>query len=886
MTTDELRQRFLKFFASKNHKIYPSDSLVPKEDPTLLFTSAGMNQFKREFLGGHTKFVCRATCQKCLRTGDLDKVGKTNFHHTFFEMLGNFSFGGYFKEKAIAFAWEFVSEALALSKEKLWVSVYKEDQEAYDIWKEKIKIAGERIVKLGAKENFWPANAPIEGPDGPCGPCSEIFYDLGKDFGCGRPECNPACSCSRFVEVWNLVFTQFDRQGENNLLPLPKKNIDTGMGLERMAAVLQGAPNNFEIDTFRPITEEIVRLASLSGDKLESAQLCARNAIADHIRAITFAVAEGILPSNDERGYVIRKLIRRAVWHGRSLGIEKPYLYKIIPSVARAMKAGYPELEKRREEIAQVVLAEEKRFRETLQRAVAFAKEIIAGLTAQGKSEIPGEAAFKLYDTYGLPQEMLESIVGWRGFKLDRKGFARELEFQRNISRKAAAFETSVFVGTLASTYKLKPTKFVGEKKLSANTRVCALFRDKDDQPLKEAKQGETIKLVLETTPFYGESGGLVGDTGLIKNKNAKIRVFDTKKIDRTIVHLGELQEGAIKVNAQVEAAVDAQRRSSIAWNHTATHLLQAVLRKVLGEHVRQAGSWVGPDRLRFDFTHFQALTRRQLQRVEELVNNHIKQNKKVDVLKMSFEQSQKLGALAFFGEKYQEQVRAVKIGDVSLELCGGAHASSSGELKLFKIIGESSVASGIRRIEATTAAKARELLKEEKNQLMEFAQTFGGSQEELPRRIEGLLGKVKKLERRLEALRLQNFKSKVAKIVADAREIKGVKIIAQEIKSADMKLLRLMADLLKQKASPCAVVLASVWEQRALMVCALTAQLRPRGLDAANIIRAIALDVDGSGGGRADFAQAGGSGVRGLKKALMKAQGIIEKELKDNEGN
>ncbi|MBU3933204.1 MAG: alanine--tRNA ligase [Candidatus Omnitrophica bacterium] len=873
LTTDELRQRFLKFFASRGHKIYPGDTLVPKDDPTLLFTPAGMNQFKQEFLGKPTRFRRRATCQRCLRTDDLDKVGKTNFHHTFFEMLGNFSFGDYFKDEAIRLAWEFVTQELSLPKEKLWVSVYKEDEEAYKIWKEKIGLAQEKIVKLGAKENFWPANAPIEGPDGPCGPCSEIFYDQGRQFGCGRPECAPGCDCGRFVETWNLVFTQFERKGENILEPLPEKNIDTGMGLERMAAVLQGKPNNFEIDIFKPIVETIANLAA------RSPNLRTCYTIADHIRAVTFAISDGVLPSNDERGYVIRKLIRRAVWHGRALGIKKTFLNKIVPAVCRMMKAAYPELEGKREEIAQVVKAEEERFHKTLERAIRFAEDIIAGLKKQRKTQLPGEEAFRLYDTYGLPLEMLENIVSSRGFKLDKKGFERELEFQRKSSRRGAVFEAGVFAANLVSKYRLKPTKFIGDKRYAVKTKVLNLF--KDEQPLGQAKAGDELKIVLEATPFYGESGGQVGDTGVIGNKDVEIEVHDTRKAEETIIHIGKVVKGVVKLNDTVKAEIARERRRDIARNHTATHLLQGALRKVLGGHVRQAGSWVGPDRLRFDFTHFQALSERQLQRVEELVNGEIKQNKKLGVSNTSFEQAQEAGALAFFGEKYQERVRVIKAGDISLELCGGTHVCSCGELGPFKIVGESSVASGIRRIEAHSGRKALESLEQEKNQLNEFMQTFGVAQDELPGRIEGLLRRIKELNKKLENSRLENFKSSIDRIIACARQTRGIKIIVQQIKSADMGLLRLMADLLRQKASPSVVVLGSaVAKEKVFIVCALTDELRSRGLDAAKIIRTIALDVGGSGGGRADFAQAGGKDPSGLERALVKAENIIKQEL------
>jgi alanyl-tRNA synthetase len=548
------------------------------------------------------------------------------------------------------------------------------------------------------------------------------------------------------------------------------------------------------------------------------------------------------------------------------------------------MEVGYPGIEKRREEIAQVVLAEEERFDKTLERAMKFAEDIITGLKKQGKHQLPGGDAFRLYDTYGLPEEMLKKLVASRGVTLDEGGFARELELQRKTSRSGSVITESVFVANLVSKFKLKATRFVGDKSCSVKTKVCALF--KDDQPAQEAKEKDQIKLALESTPFYGESGGQIGDTGIIKSKSATIEILDTHKIDQVHLHLGKVISGTIKVNDKVEAQINTQRRQDIIRNHSATHLLQAILRKVLGEHVRQSGSWVGPDKLRFDFTHFRALNERQLARIEELVNQQIKQDKESEILQMNFEEAQKAGALAFFGEKYQEKVRVVKIGGISQELCGGTHVSSAGEIGMFKIISESSVASGIRRIEAVTAKQAYEVIQQQKGNLKELAQTFGAGQEDLPERIDALLIKIKQLDKRLENSRLKNFKSRIDRIIGDCEKVAEVKIIVQKIKSTDMKLLRLMVDLLKQKARPCVVVLGSVWQAKVLIVCGLSSELCSQGLDATKIIRAIASDVQGSGGGRADFAQAGGRNVQGLKKALLRAQETIKKELKDNEGN
>ncbi|NQS99839.1 MAG: alanine--tRNA ligase, partial [Candidatus Omnitrophica bacterium] len=657
------------------------------------------------------------------------------------------------------------------------------------------------------------------------------------------------------------------------LTPLPNKNIDTGMGLERMAAVLQGKANNFEIDIFEPIVEQVAHSAGRS----PSLRTC--YTIADHIRAVTFAIADGVLPSNDQRGYVIRKLIRRAVWHGRALGIKKAFLNKIVPTVCKVMKPAHPELENRREEIAQVVKAEEERFQQTLNRAQELAEDIIAGLKREHKQLLPGDQMFRLYDTYGLPLETIESISQKHGFKLDKQGFQRELELQRKSSRKGAEFEAGVFADNLVSKYKLKPTKFIGDKNCSAEAQVVALF--KDELPVKQAQAGETVKIVLDQTPFYGQSGGQLGDNGLMQNKKVTIEIFDTHKLDQTLVHSGKIEKGTAKLKDKLRAEIDSQRRENIARNHTATHLLQAALRKVLGAHVRQAGSWVGPDRLRFDFSHFQAVQPQQLQRVEQLVNEQIKRAEKVEAQEMSFEQAKDLGALAFFGEKYQEQVRSVKIGDISLELCGGTHVSSIDDIESFKIVSESSVASGIRRIEAVTKEKVQELFTQEQGQLDQLAQLFGVERLELPERTEQLLVLIKGLEQKLDQFRMANFKSRIDEIIKTAKPVGELQVITQEIKSAEMKLLRLMADLLRKEKPDALIVLGAVWEERPQLVCALGAKPSEQGLDAVKIIRAIAGEVEGSGGGRADFAQAGGRKAGGLKKALIKAEEIIREEVK-----
>ncbi|MDD5356480.1 MAG: alanine--tRNA ligase, partial [Candidatus Omnitrophica bacterium] len=676
MQADILRKKFLDFFKAKKHKIVESDSLAPKDDPTVLFTPAGMNQFKKQFLGHLTGFSRAATSQRCLRTDDLDKVGKTPSHHTFFEMLGNFSFGDYFKEEAIAWAWEFLTKELKIDEDKLWVSVYKDDDESYKIWRNKIKVPANKIVKLGDKENFWPSEAKEKGPNGPCGPCSEIFYDQGG--GCGKPDCSPACSCGRFPEIWNLVFTQFNRKADGKLEPLPKKNIDTGMGLERLAAVMQGVPNNFETDLFRPLIKEISANVSANVKKEFI------YAIADHIRAVTFAIYDGILPSNDGRGYVVRKLIRKSTYN---LSLHKPFLYKLVPIVAEIMKVPYPDLGSRRENIAEIVLTEEKNFISILKSSDALLKEKFSEPSFASDPVKSADLTFELYDTYGLP---LEVTTNWLKEKfrveISQDRLNKKVEEQKTRSKLQSAMKGDVFdLKDLHLT--ATKTNFSGYSKYEVKSRILKIV--KDNAPVKKITKGDQAQVILDKTVFYAESGGQVGDTGkLIKGKNI-FQVIDTQKFDKVIVHKGVVKEGSFKNADELRACVDVERRLSIGRNHTATHLLQAALREVLGAHVQQQGSLVAEDKLRFDFTHFKALTSEQLCRVEQIVNEHIMNNEDLSVKEMPLSTAKKTGALAFIGEKYEGKVRVVSIAEVSKELCGGTHLDSTGQIGLFKIIQE-----------------------------------------------------------------------------------------------------------------------------------------------------------------------------------------------------
>lgn len=881
MKTDQIRSAFLEFFASKGHKIFPSDSLVPSDDPTVLFTSAGMNQFKPYFLGLKKDLSRAASCQKCLRTDDLEKVGRTASHHTFFEMLGNFSFGDYFKEEAISWAWEFVSQVLRLPVQKIWVSVYQDDQEAYDIWTRKIALPQEKLVRLGQDKNFWPANAIENGPDGPCGPCSEIFYDLGENVGCRRAECNPGCDCGRFVEVWNLVFTQYNRRQEAEkgiLEPLPTKNIDTGMGLERLASLLQGVRSNFEIDIFKPIVKEILLL---SGRK--EVELFHLYAIADHARAITFAISDGVFPSNEERGYVVRKLIRKAVWHAYKIGLEKLFLYKLIPLVASCMKSAYPELEQRREKIARIVKAEEERFQNTLEVGLARLDQLLQELKKSNQNFLSGEKAFQLYDTYGIPYELTRELAQENGFEVDEKGFQLALKAQKEKSRVRSQLKEEIFSREKELLKNLPETDFVGYHSLSIESQIVGIYNKELSSKLPQLSPGEDGVLLLLSSPFYGEAGGQVGDKGQILGDTARAEVWDTQIRDRRILHFVKVKKGSFKPNQKVILEVDEERRLDIARNHTATHILQAALRKVLGEHVEQSGSYVGPERLRFDFTHFKALSRDEVKWVEEMVNSYIMQNDEVKTRVVPYELARKEGALAFFAQKYEEMVRVVEIGNYSRELCAGTHLKSTGQIGLFKIISESSSASGVRRIEAITGRKAFSWIKAQEELLDEIS-----FQLKTDREREKILTQIKQLQRTLREQEKLIRKQSLAQLdgyllnlIQSQQVIKGVNFIHSRL-DEDGEFLAALIDKIKEKAGQnTAIVLYSFKKGKLLLLIGLTSDLVKRGLDARVLIKNIAGIIKGGGGGRPDFVQAGGKEISNIGEALERIKNDIQDGLK-----
>ncbi len=887
MKADELREKYLEFFRSKDHKVVSSDSLVPKDDPTVLFTPAGMNQFKRQFLGLISDFTRATSSQRCLRTDDLEKVGKTDCHHTFFEMLGNFSFGDYFKEEAIAWAWEFLTEELKIQREKLWVSVYKNDDEAYNIWKDKVKFPVEKIVKLGDHDNFWPADAKEKGPNGPCGPCSEIFFDLGIGSGCKKPGCTPECGCGRFIEIWNLVFTQFNRKEGGVLEPLPQKNIDTGMGLERITAVMQGVRSNFETDLFQPLVKEIKAHAKVQDPKYTPTVY----AICDHIRAISFSILDGIMPSNETRGYVVRKLIRKSVLYLRELGIHRVFLYKLVGVLAEVMKKPYPELAKSRENIADIILAEEKNFIQVLNSSDRVIEEnckpILDAFKANADKndrviiETATNLAIKtvyLYDTHGIPQEMTRIWINKNDFEL--KGNIetiflnksdKELSELKLRSKSSSSMQGDVFSVKELELKGVPDTAFVGYDVFEVETRIYKIL--KNNQEVEEIKAGEEAKIILDRSSFYPEQGGQVGDMGILESEKSVFEVSDTRKNHKVILHIGKVKHGSFKKGQVVYAKVDRERRLAIMRNHTATHLLQAALRIVLGKHLQQQGSFVADDRLRFDFTHFKDVKTDELNRVEEIVNSYVIQNLPVAKKEMSLDEARQEGALAFFAEKYEDKVRVVSVEGVSKEFCGGTHLDFTGSIGLFKILNESSIASGVRRVEALTGTQAFNAVKVEEEVLGGISDALKTPQDKLLAEVEKKIKQIKELEKQVSVLKLNGVVSSIDALLGNAEVINGIKVIAQRIEGADMSLLRQTADMLKQRLPDVVIALGSGVEGKAFLIVAVGC----KGFDASGIIKQIAPEIGGSGGGRKDLAQAGGTKPENLEKAFARLKEIIK---------
>jgi alanyl-tRNA synthetase len=866
-----VRRAFLEFFRERGHAVVPSSPLVPGNDPTLLFTNAGMVQFKDVFLGKEKRdYVRAATSQRCVRAGgkhnDLENVGYTARHHTFFEMLGNFSFGDYFKREAIQFAWAFLTGTLQLDPARLWVTVFREDEEAADIWLKEIGVSPERFSRMGEKSNFW-----AMGDTGPCGPCSEIFYDHGPEVP-GGPPGSPDEDGDRFVEIWNLVFMQFERGADGTLTRLPKPSVDTGMGLERICAVLQGVHSNYDIDLFRSLIGAAAKLAGTG--ELSSSSL---RVIADHIRACTFLVVDGVLPSNEGRGYVLRRIIRRAVRHGYKLGISEPFFYKLVPVLEQEMSGAYPELTRGRAQAERVLRQEEERFAETLEKGMTLLEEAIARLGPAGAhvpAIIPGDVVFKLYDTYGFPADLTADIARERGLAIDQAGFDAAMEAQRRRSQEASKFGVDLRGGAVIETR----TAFEGYGATAAEGRVVALLRD--GAQTDEIAAGERAEVVLDRTPFYAESGGQVGDTGTLEASGVRFAVEDTVKRGPAHAHIGRLLEGRIRVGDGLCATVDAPRRAATARNHTATHLLHAALRTTLGMHVQQKGSLVEPDRLRFDFSHPQPVTAEELLTIERLVNAQIRANAPAETRLMDYESAVAAGAMALFGEKYDKDVRVLRVGDFSMELCGGTHVQRAGDIGLFKIIGEGGVASGVRRIEALTGEGAVEFVEQGDALLKELAHLVRGSREELRDKVRETLERVKQMEREVRTLKDRLASGQGVDLAAGALEVNGIKVLATQVADADAAALRNAVDQLKERLRSAVIVLASVQApDKVVLVAGVTADQTGR-IKAGELVGAIASRIGGRGGGRADFAQAGGTNPAALEAVLAEVPGWVRERL------
>ena len=875
MDSKEIRETFLDFFEKRGHTRVKSSSLIPHGDPSLLFTNAGMVQFKNVFLGLEKRPYTRATsCQKCVRAGgkhnDLENVGKTARHHTFFEMLGNFSFGDYFKREAILYAWELLTEVYKLPKEKLWVTIYKDDDEAFEIWTKEVGFPADRIVRMGEKDNFW-----AMGDTGPCGPCSEIIIDQGEDMACG-PNCGVGkCDCDRFLELWNLVFMQYNRDESGKLTPLPKPSIDTGMGLERITAVLERVRSNFDTDLFKPLIEFVCNETGVNYGEAERSDVAIR-VLADHARATAFLLADGLLPSNEGRGYVLRRIIRRASRYARILGYEKPLLYKVCGVVVDKMGEIYPELIDARDFIAQVAKAEEERFAHTLEAGMKLLDEIVEELREKGEKVIDGASLFRLYDTYGFPLDLVQDVADEEGLELDLEGFERHMREQRERARASwvGSGEEGVKPVHKEAKERAGETKFVGYEVDETETEVVAII--KDDTLVDELTEGEEGEIVLKETPFYAESGGQVGDTGVIKGDNGLFEVKDTQKpMDKFHVHIGVVRRGRIRVGDRVKASIDAAKRRITEAHHTATHLLHWALREVLGPHVKQAGSLVAPDRLRFDFTHFKALTPEEIEKVERLVNAKIWEDHEVYKFETDIDEALKMGAMALFGEKYGERVRVVKVGDFSIELCGGTHVARSGNIGIFKVVSESAVSSGVRRIEAVCREAAYEYVLKKERILKQVDELLKAREGEEPDRIERLQKRIKELEKEIEKLKSFSAADVISEIAGRAVDVNGVKVAWGVLDDIDMGTLRDMVDQLKKKLKSCVVLLASKTGKGVSMVLGVTKDATDR-YDASKLIKEVAKEVKGGGGGRPDMAQAGGKDASAVEKAVEKFKKLV----------
>ena len=875
MTGNDIRKQFLDYFKNHNHQIVRSSSLVPQDDPTLLFINAGMVQFKRVFLGEEKRNYVRATTsQKCVRAGgkhnDLENVGYTARHHTFFEMLGNFSFGDYFKQGAIEFAWDLLTNGYGLPADKLWASVYLDDDDAYDLWHKTIGLPEDRIVRFGEEDNFWSM-----GDTGPCGPCSEILIDRGEQYGCDRSDCTAGCDCDRYLEIWNLVFMQFNRDESGKMTPLPKPSIDTGMGLERIVSIIQDVPTNFDTDLIRPIIEKAENLAEIKlGDSRESD--VAMKVIADHSRAAAFLINDGILPSNEGRGYVLRRIMRRAIRYGRNIGLKRPFLYQTAEVVFDIMKPAYPELSEAAPFITNVIKNEEIRFLETLDTGMKLLNDTLAEIEGAGQNQVPGDVIFKLYDTYGFPVDIVQDVVRDQNMRLDLDGFDRAMDQQRTRSRSVATFDRISDAYKNLSAQGVKP-EFVGYDSLSAESKILVMVADGNE--IADAAEGQAIEVVTENTPFYAESGGQVGDAGTISAAAGEIEVVDTVK-DPTglIIHKGKVSAGVIRQGQAVKLAVDQARRTATELNHTATHILHAVLRNVLGEHVKQAGSLVAPDRMRFDFTHFSQVDPATLETIERLVNRKIRDNLPTSIQEMEAEDAFKSGATALFEEKYGDRVRVVSLTDFSKELCGGTHTDRTGNIGLFRITAESAIASGVRRIEALTGEAALAFSQQTTRLLQNTAHLIKDAAPAVPKRVQKMLSEIKAFEKEVDHLKTKLASHAGQASVEAVKSINNVKVMAQKVTVDTPAALRNLADQFKNKIKSGIVVLGSQTDSKAMLIVVVTKDLTDQ-FHAGNIVNEIAAAVGGRGGGRPDMAQAGGNQPEHLDQALEKVYEVVGKQ-------
>lgn len=872
---NELRRMFLEFFESKGHLAMKSFSLVPHNDKSLLLINSGMAPLKPYFTGQEIPPCKRVTtCQKCIRTGDIENVGKTARHGTFFEMLGNFSFGDYFKKESIAWTWEFLTEVVGLDPDRLYPSVYLEDDEAWEIWNKDIGIPADRIFRFGKEDNFW------EHGSGPCGPCSEVYYDRGEEYGCGKPDCTVGCDCDRYMEIWNNVFTQFDNDGNNHYTELEQKNIDTGMGLERLACIVQGVDSMFDVDTIKALREHVSTLAGAEYGKSYDTDVSIR-VITDHIRSVTFMISDGIMPSNEGRGYVLRRLLRRACRHGRLLNIEGEFLTKLAQTVIEGSKDGYPELDEKKEFIFKVIAKEEEQFNKTIDQGLSILAEMEEELEKKGEKTLGGDQAFKLYDTYGFPLDLTREILEEKGISVDEEGFQAAMKVQRETAR--AAREVTNYMGADVTVYEsIDPSvtsTFVGYDHLSWKSPVTVLTTETE---LVEAlSEGQKGTIFVEETPFYATSGGQEADQGVIRTAEGEFQVEDVVKLlGGKIGHVGIVTKGMLKVGDEAELTVDQEKRSLSANNHSATHLLHKALRMVLGTHVEQAGSSVNEDRLRFDFTHFSALTPEEIKKVEEIVNEQIQKNLTVKVENMPIEEARKTGAAALFGEKYGDIVRVVSMGDFSIEFCGGTHVANTGVITAFKIISETGVAAGVRRIEALTAKGLMNYYSELEEKLHRAAKLLKASPDKLEEKITHVLAENKELRAEVESLKSKLAKDAMGDMTDQITEVKGLSLLAARIEGVDMNGLRELGDQMKEKLGEGVIVLASAVDGKVSLMAMATEGAVKQGAHAGNLIKGIASLVGGGGGGRPNMAQAGGKNPAGIDEAIGKVKEVLEAQL------